>query len=114
MNCVLWHKGPGFTADWLTLPAGFDRIAPDLFAKLRCSLCTSVEDQQSGAKVQCAKGKCQAAFHVSCAIAAKYSNELGDRPRIFCPRHKSPLEAEAPSAAAQRSQKRRKSGRKWG
>ncbi|WVQ83577.1 hypothetical protein IAT38_005718 [Cryptococcus sp. DSM 104549] len=35
--------------------------------KLKCAACTDKKLQKMGAKVQCTKGKCPRAFHVSCA-----------------------------------------------
>lgn len=47
----------------------FEHVNPEL-RKLKCDLCTSAKDKLSGAKIQCAHGRCQKAFHVSCAAGS--------------------------------------------
>ncbi|KAG8931016.1 hypothetical protein FRC02_003334 [Tulasnella sp. 418] len=49
---------------------GVDAIVKDRW-NLKCSICTRNVLREYGAKVQCTKGKCPKAFHVSCAIAAE-------------------------------------------
>ncbi|PFH49168.1 hypothetical protein AMATHDRAFT_76346 [Amanita thiersii Skay4041] len=45
---------------------GVDAIVKDRW-NLKCSLCTKNRNRAHGAPVQCTKGKCPKAFHVSCA-----------------------------------------------
>ncbi|KDN44039.1 hypothetical protein RSAG8_05771, partial [Rhizoctonia solani AG-8 WAC10335] len=45
---------------------GVDKIVKDRWA-LKCSICTKTTSKLHGAKIQCAKGRCSKAFHVSCA-----------------------------------------------
>ncbi|CAE6492394.1 unnamed protein product [Rhizoctonia solani] len=47
---------------------GMDKIVKDRWT-LKCSLCTKTTSKLHGAKIQCAKGRCSKAFHVSCARA---------------------------------------------
>ncbi|KAH7101172.1 hypothetical protein BKA62DRAFT_199375 [Auriculariales sp. MPI-PUGE-AT-0066] len=57
---------------------GVDAIVRDRWL-LRCQLCTTPRNKAHGAPVQCAKGKCPRAFHVSCARrAAGLDKELWD------------------------------------
>ncbi|KDQ19956.1 hypothetical protein BOTBODRAFT_125491 [Botryobasidium botryosum FD-172 SS1] len=46
---------------------GVDTIVKDRW-NLKCTVCTKTAFKKHGAKVQCTKGKCARAFHVSCAI----------------------------------------------
>ncbi|KAF8742797.1 jmjN domain, partial [Rhizoctonia solani] len=45
---------------------GVENIVKDRWT-LKCSLCTKVSSKLHGAKIQCGKGRCSKAFHVSCA-----------------------------------------------
>ncbi|KAG8733006.1 hypothetical protein FRC10_000490 [Ceratobasidium sp. 414] len=45
---------------------GIESIVKERWA-LKCSICTKSFNKAHGAKIQCAKGKCPKAFHVSCA-----------------------------------------------
>ncbi|KAH7320507.1 JmjC domain, hydroxylase-domain-containing protein [Rhizoctonia solani] len=45
---------------------GVEKIVKDRWT-LKCSLCTKTASHTHGAKIQCAKGRCSKAFHVSCA-----------------------------------------------
>ncbi|KAJ8456252.1 hypothetical protein ONZ45_g18791 [Pleurotus djamor] len=45
---------------------GVDAIVKDRW-NLKCSACTKTRDKVHGAPIQCTKGKCPKAFHVSCA-----------------------------------------------
>ncbi|CAE6482174.1 unnamed protein product [Rhizoctonia solani] len=57
---------------WVALIAGqkyvcgLDKIVKDRWT-LKCSICTRTTSKLHGAKIQCAKGRCSKAFHVSCA-----------------------------------------------
>ncbi|OXG39396.1 specific transcriptional repressor [Cryptococcus neoformans Th84] len=42
--------------------------------KLKCLLCKDKKLQKTGAKIQCTKGKCPRAFHVSCARESDVAN----------------------------------------
>ncbi|KZV82646.1 JmjC-domain-containing protein [Exidia glandulosa HHB12029] len=48
---------------------GVDAIVKDRW-NLKCQLCASAPKRMHGAPIQCAKGKCPRAFHVSCARGA--------------------------------------------
>ncbi|KAG9095934.1 hypothetical protein FRC06_009228 [Ceratobasidium sp. 370] len=45
---------------------GIESVVKERWA-LKCSVCTKSLNKAHGAKIQCAKGKCPKAFHVSCA-----------------------------------------------
>ncbi|KAG8772667.1 hypothetical protein FRC12_002956 [Ceratobasidium sp. 428] len=45
---------------------GIENIVKDRWT-LKCNICTKTAHKSHGAKIQCAKGKCPKAFHVSCA-----------------------------------------------
>ncbi|KEP47211.1 putative jumonji family transcription factor [Rhizoctonia solani 123E] len=45
---------------------GVDKIVKDRWT-LKCSICTKTTSKLHGAKIQCSKGRCSKAFHVSCA-----------------------------------------------
>lgn len=44
-------------------------ISKDRWA-LSCAVCTKTSFKRLGAKIQCTKGKCLRAFHVTCALAS--------------------------------------------
>ncbi|KAF8313558.1 JmjC domain, hydroxylase-domain-containing protein [Cantharellus anzutake] len=46
---------------------GLDCIGKDRWS-LKCSVCISPAQKQHGAKIQCTRGKCIKAFHVTCAL----------------------------------------------
>jgi hypothetical protein len=60
---------------------------------LVCSICT----QKNGACIQCAKGKCQASFHVECARRSKMFMEVKNSENngytIYCEKH-APLKVK--------------------
>ncbi|KAG8892637.1 hypothetical protein FRB99_002560, partial [Tulasnella sp. 403] len=58
---------------------GVDAIVKDRWA-LKCTDCTRTTLKLHGAKIQCAKGKCPKAFHVTCATRAEDVSykELGE------------------------------------
>ncbi|KAG9119721.1 hypothetical protein FRC07_005109 [Ceratobasidium sp. 392] len=45
---------------------GIEKVVKERWA-LKCCICTKTSNKTHGAKIQCAKGKCPKAFHVSCA-----------------------------------------------
>ncbi|KAJ3157394.1 hypothetical protein HDU86_003285 [Geranomyces michiganensis] len=59
--------------------------------RLKCALCKPKSGSQKsvGACIQCARGKCVRAYHVSCAAKAEgvkmFANE--EMPHCFCPQH---------------------------
>ncbi|KAJ3999361.1 jumonji superfamily protein [Lentinula boryana] len=52
---------------------GVDGVVKDRW-NLKCSACTRVRPKAHGAPIQCTKGKCLKAFHVSCAREGKDNN----------------------------------------
>ncbi|KAL7420708.1 hypothetical protein Q5752_004659 [Cryptotrichosporon argae] len=52
-----------------TLVCGPDYVLKDRWT-LKCSLCNNKQSAMMGAKIQCTKGKCTRAYHVSCAQAS--------------------------------------------
>ncbi|KAG6820302.1 hypothetical protein H0H93_002566 [Arthromyces matolae] len=54
---------------------GVDGIVKDRW-NLKCSVCTKNRPKAHGAPIQCTKGKCSKAFHVSCARTGAASNVL--------------------------------------
>ncbi len=54
----------------------FENIDPKRY-KLTCFICKT----KDGACVQCAKGKCQVAFHVECARRSNYHMEILRMPK---------------------------------
>ena len=73
-SCTMYHQGPGFVGTGETKEAaGFHFIHRSL-RSLRCgvSSCGSEANRLSGAKLECAFGRCKEAFHPSCALAARY------------------------------------------
>ncbi|KAJ4500376.1 JmjC domain, hydroxylase-domain-containing protein [Lentinula lateritia] len=52
---------------------GVDGIVKDRW-NLKCSACTRMQPKAHGAPIQCTRGKCLKAFHVSCACEGKDNN----------------------------------------
>lgn len=88
--CALWLPELGFLKT--TQPPvieGLKRLDAGRW-KLRCMLC----NKKQGVCIQCASGRCAAAFHPSCAREAGFKmtiKELGDKQDLamlaFCPKH---------------------------
>ncbi|CAE6447318.1 unnamed protein product [Rhizoctonia solani] len=95
---------------------GVETVVKDRWT-LKCSLCTKSTSKLHGAKIQCGKGRCSKAFHVSCAKdspdveytvgAAEESKEPSEGTRLkksvvtaLCPQH-NPRLAEARKADKQ-------------
>ncbi|KAJ3177029.1 hypothetical protein HDU87_004745 [Geranomyces variabilis] len=58
--------------------------------RLKCALCKPKSAQKAtGACIQCARGKCVRAYHVSCAAKAEGVKMVADTdvPHCFCPQH---------------------------
>lgn len=68
------------------LSAGIENIDHRRF-KLRCLVC----NHKLGACIQCARGQCQASFHIECARRAKIYMEMGagsgKRYLLYCEKH---------------------------
>ncbi|KAF8513261.1 JmjC-domain-containing protein [Hysterangium stoloniferum] len=58
---------------------GVDGIVKDRWM-LKCSVCTRPASKSHGAPIQCTKGKCSKAFHVTCAAEAATSSETAGSP----------------------------------
>ncbi|KAJ3135474.1 hypothetical protein HDU90_003876 [Geranomyces variabilis] len=58
--------------------------------RLKCAICKPKSAQKAaGACIQCARGKCVRAYHVSCAVKAEGVKMVADAdvPHCFCPQH---------------------------
>ncbi|KAJ3169514.1 hypothetical protein HDU88_000704 [Geranomyces variabilis] len=58
--------------------------------RLKCAICKPKSGQKAaGACIQCARGKCVRAYHVSCAAKAEGVKMVADAdvPHCFCPQH---------------------------
>ena len=107
VSCVLFHKGPGFLegpgARGFQNAAGLRNLSKDLWEKLHCTLCADEESARSGAKLQCAYGKCQVAFHPTCAIEAGALTEQHDSGwKVYCGKHSELLRERERLRAAPR------------
>lgn len=79
VKCALWVPEAAFPADGLTITV----IPNKERENLRCTICKL----KGGAPLQCAFGKCIAAFHVSCAARSGLLPEEKNLKNLFCTRH---------------------------
>jgi len=85
--------------------AGFEFIDP-AHAKLKCSICPNAETKKQGFKIQCSFGRCQVAFHVTCAQRAGLHMSIEDdgadgvRNLVYCKKHTPEAKAESDRATA--------------
>lgn len=79
VKCALWVPEAAFPADGLSITVIQNKDRENL----RCTLCKL----KGGCPLQCAFGKCTAAFHVSCAARAGLLPEEKNLKNLFCARH---------------------------
>lgn len=79
VKCAVWVPEAAFPPDGLSITV----IANKDRENLRCTLCK----QKGGCPLQCAFGRCTAAFHAACAAQAGLLPEEKSLKNLYCVRH---------------------------